>query len=263
MRGTSEPFYALHFLTFVWAQVAGKFFTNGRSVFLEYSSKDLHLSTKDKNARDVYASLDSQAERYLGITLSDAFLQDFLVEARDRRKEVNLVELFSLFPELDGLVANARLGKVQLLLPDLVEAYGPNAEVSVLLSPSSAPEEHVKYTKTANKVIFKKDALELLVSTYFDLIVKNDQGVWEGVRQGFIGIGAKSTLSLATTEDAYNLVLKPSGIGVKKITLLDPSVEDEEDRVMDNESSLILGIANLMAKKYIKPLDFSFKHGVL
>jgi hypothetical protein len=52
LRGSSEVFYALHFIHYALTRVAGKYHTNGKSVFLEYSSKDLHLSSKASNPLD-------------------------------------------------------------------------------------------------------------------------------------------------------------------------------------------------------------------
>lgn len=73
-------------------------------MFLQYSSRDLHLSTEKSQAGEAYASLNTKAARYLGITISDTFLQEFINEVMNRNKEVNVIELMSLFPELDSAV---------------------------------------------------------------------------------------------------------------------------------------------------------------
>lgn len=71
---SSDSFFAIHFATFVLTQISGKMHTNGKSVFLEYSSRDLHFSTKESNPLDVYSKLPIKEERYLALTLSDTFL---------------------------------------------------------------------------------------------------------------------------------------------------------------------------------------------
>ena len=75
---------------------------------MEYSSRDLHFSTKVSDPLDVYAKIPFKEERYLALTLSDTFLQDWINEFFDRRKEINVVELMSLFPEFDSIVKNAK-----------------------------------------------------------------------------------------------------------------------------------------------------------
>ena len=54
-----------------------------------------------------------------------------------------MIELLSLFPELDVVVKNAKIGKLAMILPDLVDAFGEDSDVSLLLNPINAPEEHV------------------------------------------------------------------------------------------------------------------------
>lgn len=74
LANVKDSFYALHFIGFALTQVAGRMHTNGKSVFMEYSSRDLHFSTKEKDPIDVYAKLPIKEERYLALTLSDTFL---------------------------------------------------------------------------------------------------------------------------------------------------------------------------------------------
>lgn len=80
LNGVSDSFYALHFIGFVLTQISGKMHTNGNSVFMEYSSRDLHFSTKVTDPLDVYSKIPFKEERYLALTLSDTFLQDWINE---------------------------------------------------------------------------------------------------------------------------------------------------------------------------------------
>ena len=90
------------------------------------------------------------------------------------------------------------------------------------------------------------------MATNFNLIVKDEEGLWKPVREGYLGLGGKCGFSLKTQEDEYKLSLKPTSVGIKKLVLVDPAITDEEERVMESESSVIYGIANLMAKKHLK-----------
>lgn len=60
-----------------------------------------------------------------------------------------------------------------MLLPDIVEIYGGDADVSLLLNPQDAPEEFSDYVKKSFKVVFSKDQIEIFVAAYFDLLVKD------------------------------------------------------------------------------------------
>lgn len=235
MRGASEPFYALHFLTFALSQVSGRYFTNGQSVFLQYSSRDLHLSTEKSQAGEAYASLNTKAARYLGITISDTFLQEFINEVMNRNKEVNVIELMSLFPELDSAVQNAKLEHLDMLIPEVVERFGKESDISVIVSPAEAPEDHVEYAKKSNKIVFKKDTAEVLVAMYFDLVIK-EGAEWTTIRQGVVGLGGKVTSSIKTHEQDYHLSIKPTAVGIKKLGLVDPSIEDEDERLVEHEA---------------------------
>jgi hypothetical protein len=161
-------------LSYILSRIAGKVHTNGKSVFMEYSSRDLHFSTKVTDPVDVYGKLaSSQESKYLGVTLSDSFLQDWLNEFFQRRKEINVVEMLSLFPEFDTYVDAAKAGVLNQLLPDIVEKYGENSKISIILNPEVAPEEHVNYAMKSNKVVFNKEALEVVIALYLDLAIED------------------------------------------------------------------------------------------
>ena len=134
LEGTKGVFYGLQTISFILAEIAGRMHTNGESLYLEYSSRDMHFSTKHSDAKDVYAKLDKGKTKYLGVALSDTFLLDFFLEFFDRKKEINVVELMSLFPDFDHLVPHAKAQYLQMLLPEIPEKYGDDARLSLLLS---------------------------------------------------------------------------------------------------------------------------------
>ena len=118
----------------------------------------------------------------------------------------------------------------------------------------------MKFARANNRVVFKKDQAEITLGTYFDLVARSKKGEWITVRQGYIVLGAKIGL-LFTTPDSlegnYTLKVNPSGLGIKKIVLVDPELEeDDEDRELAHESSAILGLVNLILKKKTKPMEF-------
>ena len=118
----------------------------------------------------------------------------------------------------------------------------------------------MKFARANNRVVFKKDLAEITLGTYFDLVARSKKGEWITVRQGYIVLGAKIGL-LFTTPDSlegnYTLKVNPSGLGIKKIVLVDPELEeDDEDRELAHESSAILGLVNLILKKKTKPMEF-------
>jgi len=43
--------------------------------------------------------------------------------------------------------------------------------------------------------------------------------------------------------------LKKINVGIRRIVLIDPTVEDEEERVKDDESGAIMGLVNLLIKQ--------------
>lgn len=118
----------------------------------------------------------------------------------------------------------------------------------------------MKFARANNRVVFKKDQAEITLGTYFDLVARSKKGEWITVRQGYIVLGAKIGL-LFTTPDSlegnYTLKVNPTGLGIKKIVLVDPELEeDDEDRELAHESSAILGLVNLILKKKTKPMEF-------
>lgn len=55
--------------------------------------------------------------------MTDKFFDDLIQEFFVRRKEINVAELMSLFPDFDGVVKEFTLDKIKILLPDVFEQY--------------------------------------------------------------------------------------------------------------------------------------------
>jgi hypothetical protein len=101
-------------------------------------------------------------------------LQDFINELFIRRKEINVLEILKLLPQYDKVVANAKVGMFKLFMSDLVSKYNEDAEFSIIINPNNIPEEHVEIVKKANKIVFNKDAFDIVLCTYLDLVFANE-----------------------------------------------------------------------------------------
>ena len=84
---TQSQTKGFHWIAITWAKVAGSFFTNGESIFVEHSAKDIHFSGKNTPATTYYQKLDTKTPKYAGFTLNDKIVQDFLMEFHERREE--------------------------------------------------------------------------------------------------------------------------------------------------------------------------------
>lgn len=78
-----------------------------------------------------------------------------------------------------------------MLLPDIVDTYGKEADISLLLNPHDAPEEFSEYVQKSFKIVFSKDQIEIFAAAYFDLLIKDQEGNWNKVRSGYLGFGGK------------------------------------------------------------------------
>lgn len=87
------------------------------------SSKDLHLSTIDSNAKKIYEKKKTGA-RYGGISLADSFLNDFLHEFLRRRKITDMRKFLALFPDFDDYIPMMKMGTLEMLMPELAEEHG-------------------------------------------------------------------------------------------------------------------------------------------
>lgn len=181
--------------------------------------------------------------------MSDKVLSDLLQEFHLRRREINVVELMSLFPDFDDIIPQLKLDKLKLLIPDVHDKYGGNSAISIKVNPatSSNDEEALTFLKKNNKFVFKKDALDLSVAMAFELLVQNENKEWDVIRTGYMAFGGSATIKQDPKEKTLLTITKPSA-GFKKLKLFDPLIEDEEEMEMVNEAGAIFGLVNLMLR---------------
>lgn len=63
-------------------------------------------------------------------------------------------------------------------MPDIPQKYGKKAPISVVFNPTVVPENHMKFARANNRIVFKKDQAEVTLGSYFDLTVKDKQEKW-------------------------------------------------------------------------------------
>lgn len=185
--------------------------------------------------------------------MSDKIIDDLLKEFYLRRREINVVELMSLFPDFDDIIPQMKLEKLKLLLPDVHDQYGGDKAISVRLNPASSSndEEAPNFLKKSNKFVFKKDAVELSIAMAFELLVENENKEWDVIRTGYMSVGGGATIKRDPKSKSTFIITKPNA-GFKKFQMFDPSIEDEEEREMVNEAGAIFGLVNLMVRQKLQ-----------
>ena len=180
-------------------------------------------------------------------------LGEFLQEFHQRRNEINLYELMSLFPDFDKYRGMMKLDTVKHVLIGPTEKYGPNAKLSVRLNPkeSSNDKETLEFLEKNNKVVFKKDVIDISIALSLELLAENKQGEWEVFRTGYAQFGASSNITYKREHTVDRFVFSKLTVGFRKLKLFDPEIEDEEDKEMSNEAGAIFGVANLGLKSLI------------
>ena len=224
-------------------RIGGRITANENSVFLDASSRDLHLSLEKQDAVEVYSKLKTPVPRYLGISLSDKVLDDLVKEFFRRRKQTDLRKFLAQYPDFDSVAPLLNMKSIKELFVDLHEEYGDKKLINVFLNTDDENDEAKEQLDAGNKVTFKKDAAEFLVATSLNLDVENGNE-WQMVRKGYVALRLNVQ---AKMQGLQKLVYKMEG-GIKNIRLL--NTEDEEQ---DVEEGAIKGIINLMLKKYMKP----------
>ncbi|CDW90574.1 UNKNOWN [Stylonychia lemnae] len=251
LNGSSDIFYAIHLLSYIGTRIAGAFHTDGRSVFLEYSARDMHFSTRHSDPVENYSKLPkSETPRFLGLSLNDKFLQEFFLEFLERRKEINVLEFIQLFPDFDTVSKEMKVGQLLPLFPSLEDKYSKDDFFSLMINPIKQLEDGVEYANKNIKFQFKKDQIEILIPLIFDIVVHHNEA-WDIFRQGFLGFGLSATLK--QQEDKPLKFSFKANAGIKKLVLIDQSVEDPDDQNMEHESGAIVGLANLFLRKQLKP----------
>lgn len=91
--------------------------------------------------------------------------------------------------EFAGYTRFAKLGHLEMLLPEVVEEYGKDSNITLILFPENPFEEYKDYVSTANKVVFKKDTIEFLIAADFDIAIEQANGEYKAIRRGYLGFG--------------------------------------------------------------------------
>lgn len=82
---------------------------------------------------------------------------DLLQEFHARRRQLNLYEFLTLFPEFDYILEGMNLGKLSFLLPELVDEYGEETPFSFKLNADSQEQNINVHVQRGNRVTFKQD----------------------------------------------------------------------------------------------------------
>ena len=105
------------------------------------------------------------------------------------------------------------------------------------------------------KVQFKKDAADVVIAFYFNLIVQNSEtNQWETVRKCYIAFGGNNQVKHSIEGEEHVFNVKPQ-LSIKKIAFFDPNEEEEEDRDKEHEAQAIMGAVNLLLKKQLKAME--------
>jgi hypothetical protein len=126
------------------------------SVYLDYSSKDLHFSTIESDPK-VINDKNKIGNRYIGISVPDKLLDDFLHEFLRRRKIIDLRKFLGLFPDFDAYIPMLKMGTLEMLMPELAEEHGMETLINIFLNPKEESEETIEILNKFNKVTMKKD----------------------------------------------------------------------------------------------------------
>ena len=117
-------------------------------------------------------------------------------------------------------------------------------------------EEVQTFLGKFNKVTYKKDALEIMLAIALELQVQKEDGQWEAFRAGFFSFGVSAAITQKSNATTHYLHLNKFNIGIRKIILDDPTVEDVEERRKEDEGGAIMGLVNLLIKQKI-PKEYS------
>lgn len=125
----------LHAVGLKLGKIVGTLQSTGKAIVIDSSARDLHLSTKLTDATKIYSKLKAPESQYFGVALSDVVLAEFLQEFHQRRNEINVLEVMSLFPDFDRIREDMKMETIKHLMPESVSKYGSNAKLSVRLNP--------------------------------------------------------------------------------------------------------------------------------
>lgn len=130
-------------------------------MFLDFSSRDLHLATTKSDAKEIYDKT-KMSPRYVGYSLSEKVVDDFIQEFLKRRKLLDMRKFMNLFPEFDTYTDYLTMEKMELLFPDVAEEFGLDKLVDIVFNPKEEDDETLSVLKANNKVTIKKDNVEII-----------------------------------------------------------------------------------------------------
>ncbi|CDW82087.1 UNKNOWN [Stylonychia lemnae] len=256
IKDSSQYFAALHFASHSLVRLSSRMYTDGLSVFLDLSSSDLQITKNTREPSKPYEKLDKQ-HRYFGVSVHDKYLEDVLVDLIEVRKELCIhYELNAR--NLSSYNKYLRLGVIQQLFPELAEEYGTDTNFTFVFNSINATISQNETVLNNNKVNFKKDSAEIIITASFAFKVHDpktfvpfsDIDWWTLVRTGVFSISLQSLIK-QNPKNPLEFTLKPN-VQLKRFDMIDPRIEDEEEQVMELESQAIKGIGNLAIKKFMK-----------
>ena len=101
---------------------------------MDYSSKDLHFSTIESDPKAINDK-NKIGNRYIGLSVPDKLLDDFLHEFLRRRKILDLRKFLGLFPDFDAYIPMLKMRTLEMLMPELAEEHGMETLINIFLNP--------------------------------------------------------------------------------------------------------------------------------
>lgn len=194
-------FPAYIFGSWTAAKVAGSIIASEQSILLDYSARDLHLSTNNRTSVDVYGQIPTSS-RYVGLTLSDVIIDDLLHEFFIRRRKLDVRKFLFLFEDFRHETRRFTLGEVAELFSDLEELYGPDTKMNFILNPKEVDDETLEMLTTFNKMTFSKDSFEAQIAFAFVINLESNDGNMTQfpVRKGSIALKMGGNVKLVGTD---------------------------------------------------------------
>lgn len=190
---------------------------------------------------------------YFGNAINDQYLTSLVSELTDLIKDLNVVDILKRFPQTQAVTKMMTIEKLKQIMPEVAQRYDHSLPITVRLNPSGLmeQEEVQAFLNKFNKVTYKKDALEILLAIAMELQVKKEDGQWEAFRAGFFSFGISGSLVQKSNSTSQYIHFSKFNIGIRKITLDDPTVDDPEERRKEDEGGAIMGLVNLLIKQKI------------
>ena len=158
------------------------------------------------------------------MTLSDQFLLDIINDVQERRQELNVIEIAKMIKEIEGYIRFFKLGHLAPLLPEVVDKYGEDSNLTVIFAPNEPVEEFLDYVKKSNKIVFKNNSIEILIAIDFDMAIQSgNDPEWKVIRRGYFGFGGTVQVRQKTeNEEEVELIINPK-LSLKKLGMRDPT----------------------------------------